>query len=212
MVSMLIVVLMTLHCQASAASAPQYLKLSVESEQIYEGDVVVLEVRHTGLKDEVDYSVLNDIGTIRRETFGTMIAVVSGKVVEIRLRRIEMVPRRRGIVIIGPLQAGQVRSNSVSVEVLEAVHSDWQPGDDDVQVQMSVSVPNPYLQQQIRLDIRLRHRYPIASEQFQLPDLTGFRVIERYAARRPASRRAHEKQTMVPSRLKGMAPIRARLT
>ncbi len=184
---LLVTLVIIVYPAMSYAAKPQYLKISVQAEEVYAGDVVILEVEHTGLIEPLETDILSSIGFVRRETAGTRISVLGGKVIDIQIRRIEIELKQPGIVVIGPLIAGDVQSNSVSVKVLENVPSDWQPGADDVQATIRVSQPDPYVQQQIVLDLELRHRYPLASEVFELPDLSGFRVIERYASRRPAS-------------------------
>lgn len=184
-IALLLVGMATVSDAALAARA-EYIRLSTSATEIYEGDAIVLEIEHTGLADPLDLTSLKLVGRIRRETAGTRIAVVGGKVVEIRLRRIEMVPNRKGIVVIGPLRAGAVQSNSISVRVLADRQVQWQPSAEDINARMRVSTLSPYVQQQFLLDIELSHRYQLVSEQFELPDLSGMRVIERYAARRPA--------------------------
>ena len=188
LLSRVIVVILLLACPALGhAAKPQYVKLSVQSEEVYAGDVVVLEIEHTGLLEPLETDILNSIGFVRRETTGTRISVLGGKVIDIQIRRIEIALKDPGIIVIGPLISGDVQSNSVSVKVLKDVPSDWKPGPDDVVATMQVSQPDPFVQQQFVLDLEFKHRFPLASEAFELPDLSGFRVIERYAARRPAS-------------------------
>jgi len=66
-----------------------------------------------------------------RETTGTRIAVVDGKVVEIALRRIELMPKQQGLLVLGPLRgeasAGNIKSNSLAINVVAAPEEDWQP-------------------------------------------------------------------------------------
>ena len=168
----------------AAAKEPSYLRLSLESSEIFLGDVVVLEVSSTGLLDPIDFSPLDDVAEVGRQTVGTHIAVTDGRVVEVRTSRIELTPRRLGTLVIGPLAAGEAHSNSVKVEVLEDRPIAWTPTADDIRLDQTVSTTRPWLQQQVVLDVKVRHRHPLSEERIELPDLTGFRVVPIFEERR----------------------------
>ena len=158
------------HAQTSGA----YIKLSLDADTVYTGDTVVLDVESTGLLDELDLSPLTRHASLERETTGTRIAVVKGKVVEIAIRRMDLTPKQPGLLILGPIMAGPVQSNSVHVNVLNSTRPTWQPEPDDLSISISATPHNPYVGQQVTLDILLKHRYPINSEQVTLPSLDAF--------------------------------------
>ncbi len=168
----------------ASAKTPQFLKVTVEGSEFFDGDTLVVLVEATGLEAEIDYSALDAVGERVRETYGTRIAVLDGKVAEVRIRRIQILPKGVGTHIVGPLTAGSVTSNSVAVRVLAAEPGDWIPGPDDIQVAARLSRPDPYLQQQTVLDLEMRHRYPLVEESFELPVFPGMRSKTVFTERR----------------------------
>ncbi len=159
---------------ANAQTSGAYIKLSLDSETVYFGDTVVLDVESTGLLDPLDLSPLTRHATLERETTGTRIAVVKGKVVEIAIRRMDLTPKQPGVLILGPITAGPVQSNSVHVTVLNSTRPTWQPQQNDLSINITASPGTPYVGQQVTLDVVLRHRYPINSENVTLPSLKAF--------------------------------------
>lgn len=164
------------------------ISLSSESDSIYLGDVIVLDIESTGLLEPLDISTLNTLPTFLRETTGTRIAVVGGKVVEINIRRMEFIPTQTGVLVLGPLRgespAGSVSSNSVAVEVLAAPSSAWQPDSADLQSSMTFSNTEPVVGEQVQLEITLRHTHAIANETIELPDFNNFDVLPIMTERR----------------------------
>lgn len=156
------------------ASNQAYIKLQLDSSEVFSGDTIVLDVESTGLLDPIDFSVLEQSVTLIRETTGTRIAVIGGKVQEIAIRRMDLQPNRSGVLVIGPLIAGDVVSNSVHIKVLNDRRPEWTPQADDVQIKTSLSPANAMVNQQVLFTVELWHRYPISSETITLPDLQGF--------------------------------------
>lgn len=148
----------------SARTAEPFIELTTRTAEVYQGDTILLEITSTGLLDPMDLSVLQQDARFIRETTGTLIEVHDGQVVEIGLRRMEFTPTRTGIIVFGPVTAGEIVSNPVSVSVLEHRKVDWQPEPQDLQIHVTVSPEQAVLHQQSVLDIELWHRYPIASE------------------------------------------------
>jgi len=158
-----------LHAQTKA-----YIKLQIDSSEVFFGDTVVLEIESTGLLDPIDLSPLLQQATLVRETTGTRIAVFSGKVAEIKIRRMDLQPKTPGVLVIGPLMAGDITSNSVHVKVLDLVRPDWQPQGDDLQINTTVTPEVVRINQQMELTVELLHRYPVSGETISLPELSGF--------------------------------------
>ncbi len=176
-------------------------------ETIYLGDSITLEVEAVGITEALDISTLFKDADLIRETTGTRIAVINERVVEVKLRRMEFLPRREGRVIFGPLSGmtikGPVLSNSVIIDVQAPADTNWQPDPDDLTISQTLTVdngasdsatiniidtsassPQPFVGQHMVFDIQLRHRHPIADEQLMLPDFDGFDVLEQFIQRR----------------------------
>lgn len=168
---------------AATVTSPS-ITLRLESGTIVSGDTVVLEIESVGLEAPLDLAPLSEIASIGRETWGTRIAVIEGKVVEVKLRRIEIVPRGTGVVIVGPLTAGDVTSNSASVTVLAGKPPDWSPDAGDLSLSMRVSKTDLHVQEEVVLDVELAHRHPIVAEDLPVPDLSGLDAIPVYEERR----------------------------
>lgn len=190
----------------SAATLSYGITLSADNESIYLGDTVVIEVETVGLLEDVDTAALFRNADLLRETYGTRIAVIEGRVADVKIRRMEFLPRNEGISSFGPLTGetskGETTSNTLSVEVLPALSIDWQPTVDDLQIRITLSdgklsnaeqsvmateLTHPYqayVGERIIIDITLRHQHVIADEQIILPDFEGFDVLNAYELRR----------------------------
>lgn len=172
----------SIHAQTNTAK--KYIKLHFDSSEIYLGDSIVLELEATGLLDPIDLTPLLTQATILRETTGTRIAVIGGKVVEIKLRRMDLIPNQTGVLVFGPLTAGDVTSNSVHVKVIDAARPNWQPIQNDLQIKTSLSPDSVWVNQQVNFTIELLHRYPLNNESITLPTLTDFTTREIISNRR----------------------------
>ena len=166
------------------AATQRYIQLSSDTTEVYVGDAIIIDVEHTGLQDPLDLDTFKAAAPFDRETTGTRIAVIGGKVVEIAVRRMEFTPDKAGVLIFGPLQAGAEKSNSISIKVLPGDQLQWQPAADDIVVDTRYTPKLPGIHQRIQLDIRLQHRFPLASEQITLPTFAGFVVRDVFAERR----------------------------
>lgn len=172
-------------CAAAGAGAPDpFVRISVETPEIFLGDTVILEVESTGLLDPIDFSPLEAVAELARETIGTRIAVIDQQVVEIRTRRMEIVPKRLGTAILGPFAAGDVVSNSVSVDVVAARTRDWTPTAADLRLEQHLSATTVHLQQEVLYELKLRHRHPVFDDEMVLPDFDGFRAVTLFSERR----------------------------
>jgi len=181
----------------SAIATPE-ITLTSSNDSVYFGDTVVIEMEAVGVLDTVDISALSRDADLLRQTTGTRIAVIEERVVEVKLRRMEFLPRREGKIVFGPLHGetttGRVSSLALTINVLPATDEQWEPSDDDLQ--MSITLSNsttdvakslPYaahIGERIIVDITLRHQHPIADENMSLPDFEGFDILTEYELRR----------------------------
>lgn len=181
---LLLLLLLPALCFAEQAS----VRLSTENAQVFVGDSIVIDVESTGLLEPLDVEPLKNIATFDRETYGTRIAVVEGKVVEIKIRRMEFTATDAGTVIFGPITGiatnGDVQSNAVSVNVDEANVQQWTPTEQDINLDFTINNNSPYIHQQIVANLVLRHRYPVADESIVLPDFNQFDVVPVFEQRR----------------------------
>jgi len=183
-----IVLLLIFFCSLARAQTSASITLTSETQQIYLGDSVILDIESTGLLDPLDVDVLKERSDYLRETTGTRIAVIDGKVVEIAIRRMEFIPKQTGPQVFGPLTgettAGVVASGSISVDVQPALSTKWQPGKSDLQSEIALSSLSPIVGQQIIVDIKLLHTHQIANELIDMPAFAGFDVLPIFEARR----------------------------
>ncbi len=101
--------------KASAADVEPAITLIGSNETVYRGDSVIIEVETVGISDPLDTGPMFQGADLLRETTGTRITVINDRVVEMKLRRMELIPRREGRVVFGPLTGtstkGVVTSN-----------------------------------------------------------------------------------------------------
>jgi len=164
------------------------ITLTIDTDSLYLGDSVTLDVEAIGLIEPLDISPLLRNAELLAETVGTRIAVVNGKVVEVKLQHMELLPKREGLMIFGPINgeaaSGTVSSNSVALTVGPPVDRSWTPTDQDVRLSLNLSSDAPMVGEMIVADVVLRHRHAIAEESISLPKFEGFDVLEVYVARR----------------------------
>ena len=182
------------------------ITLVTDNDAIYLGDSVIIEIEAVGILDTLDVSPLFKGADLLRETTGTRIAVINERVVEVKVRRMEFLPKQEGKIYFGPLRAdsirGPVRSNTITVNVLPPVDTQWQPEKHDLQISMTLSSDNnalidptkiqPFVGQHLIADIVLQHRHPIADEQLQIPAFGGFDVLPEFEQRRTIDKTSAE--------------------
>ncbi len=201
---------------ARAADVDPAITLLGSDEPVYLGDSIIIELESIGIEEAVDIQPLLQEAQLLRETLGTRIMVVNEQVVEMKSRRMELLPQREGRIVFGPLRAdssrGEVRSNSIIIDVNAPLEADWQPDSDDLQMSLTVRMGNgtpliqlqnaesssaagiqPHVGQHIIADIELRHRFPIADERLSIPRFEGFDILEQYVERRTID--AQDEQT-----------------
>lgn len=201
-----ILLVLTLLCSSTqAATVEPGITLISDSETIYLGDSIIIDVEAVGLLEPLDVSALFKYADLLRETTGTRIAVIEGRVVEVKLRRMEFIPKEEGRAFFGPLSAdsirGPVTSNTLIVDVQPPADTQWQPQEDDLSIDItytldngqtlhypdteeSTGVPKTFVGQHIIADIRLRHKHPIFEEHLELPSFQGFDVLKEFEERR----------------------------
>jgi len=164
------------------------IKLTSETQHIYMGDSVILDIESTGLLEPLNIDVLKQRPDFLRETTGTRIAVIEGKVVEIAIRRMEFIPTQAGLQVFGPLTGEDstelVRSNAISVDVQASLSTQWAPEDADLQGEIILSSKSPIVGEQIIADITLRHTHQIANERITMPVFAGFDALPVFEERR----------------------------
>lgn len=195
---MLLIVVIVFSASAHSAIDEPHITLSTENDATYLGDSVIIEVEAVGIVDTLDVSPLFKGADLIRETTGTRIAVISERVVEVKVRRMEFLPKQEGVIYFGPLNAesirGPVLSNTITINVLPPADTAWQPEESDLQLSIVFSSDDnikidpaqmqPFVGQHLIADIILKHRYPIADEHLQVPTFDGFDVLPEFEQRR----------------------------
>lgn len=166
------------------AAVDRWIVVKVDGDRFFLGDTVVLDIDSTGLEGPIDFSALDAVAAIGRQTVGTRIAVIRGQVVEIRSVRLEISPKKAGYITLGPLTAGAVASNTVTIDIEAERPPQWTPTAQDADMTMTVSEARPWLQQEVVLDIRVRHRHPLSNEEVKLPAFADFRITPVFEERR----------------------------
>ena len=175
---------------AQTTALESAITLATDDTSVYAGDSVVVEVEAIGLDAPLDVAPLSRDADLLRETGGTRIGVVGGRVVEIRTRRMEFLPRGEGQVFFGPLSgesvAGTVRSNALVVSVLPAPDVDWSPAKGDAVATFSLSSDAPVVGERVVADLVLRYPggHRITGETIRLPAFDGFDVLPVHESRR----------------------------
>lgn len=183
---------------ASAATVEPGITLISENETVYLGDSVIIDVEAVGLLEPLDVSGLFKHADLLRETTGTRIAVIDGRVVEVKLRRMEFVPKQEGLVFFGPLNGesfrGTTTSNTLIIDVQPPGDINWEPDADDLQISMALDLDTApldtsaenqlYVGQHLVATIELKHRHPIFEEQLTLPTFEGFDIFPEFEERR----------------------------
>ena len=167
-----------------ALAQDAYITLESETTDVFAGDAIVVDIEYTGLPEDPSFDRLRETAIFERETYGTRIAVVKGKVVEINIRRMEFTSEEPGTYLFGPLEVDGILSNSIAVKVLPAGTSSWTAADQDATISLSLTPENASIYQMLTLDITLNHTFPIADEDIILPRLDGFETRSLVTARR----------------------------
>jgi hypothetical protein len=183
------ILLLTLFIMPSFVGAENAsVNLKIDNADLFIGDAIIIDIESTGLVEPLDVEPLKRIAQFDRETYGTRIAVVNQKVVEIKIRRMEFTATKAGPLIFGPLigiaNTGDVVSNAISVVITKPSEQQWSPGNNELSLDFSVDNTQPYIHQQFVANLTLKHRFAIADESMVLPDFAEFDVVPVLVARR----------------------------
>jgi hypothetical protein len=155
------ILLLTLFIMPSFVSAENAsVNLKIDNTDLFIGDAIIIDIESTGLVEPLDVEPLKRIAQFDRETYGTRIAVVNQKVVEIKIRRMEFTATKAGPLIFGPLigiaNTGDVVSNAISVVITKPSEQQWSPGNNELSLDFSVDNTQPYIHQQFVANLTLR--------------------------------------------------------
>lgn len=157
-------------------AADAFIQLELDTETTYLNGSVILNVSATGLQDDLSMAALDNLPMNRRYTAGNHLRVHDGKLVQFASWRIELMPQETGRFVIGPLTAGEVVSNTLTLDVLEGEPTVWAMPEETVQLETKISSSSVYSQEMLVYEAVLKHRYPLLTYHFELPDFHGFRV------------------------------------
>lgn len=161
-------------------SQPAWASISarLSKSQIYVGDTVTLEIAATGRQsDQPDLSPLRKDFDVLGTGSGSQIQIVNGKRSERQTWSIRLRPRMKGDVSVPPISVGSEQTPTLLLKVVDIPVS-GSSGANEVFLQADVAEESVYVQQQIRLTMRLYHRWPLLSGEWSEPTIEDA-VVER---------------------------------
>jgi len=142
----------------------------LDRDQIRQNESVTLSIETTQPNSEPDYRPLEAdfmLGARRQSQHMQL----TGRGVSRQSRfDIELIPRRSGLLTIGPLVIGRHKTIALPLNVEPANNTSHSSTLDEVFVQTLVDSTQPYVQQNVGIVVRLGHAVPIVSGDLNLPE------------------------------------------
>lgn len=145
-------------CFAATSVYAAELNISVDKNVLTEADTLFLTIEYTGNDDQKpDISPLNDNFRVVSNSTSSQINFINGHMSQSKKWTLGLQPLKLGKINIPPLKLGQLISNSAEVEVKEvtniSVAEDYKENSNSpyFQMEQSLDVTEPYLQQQATL-------------------------------------------------------------
>ena len=159
------------------------VRATLDRNTIYDGDTVTLVIEAAGSDqdaDDPDLSGLEDDFRILGTSTSRQIQIINGRRSDKQQWRVELEPKHIGEIIIPAIPVGAASTNPLKVKIEEPPASDADDGEQPVFLRMEIddSDINPFVQQQVRLTLRLFYRLPLVEGDFDNPQPENA-VIER---------------------------------
>lgn len=162
-------------CQADVRSM-------LDRTTIYDGDTVTLTIEAVGPDRDVDpdLGVLEEDFTIVGTSSSRQIQIINGRRSDKQQWRVELDPKHIGEIRIPAIAVGTATTAPLTLRIEEAPASVADGGEQPVFLRMEIddSDTNPFVQQQIRLNLRLFYRLPLVEGNFDNPQPENA-VVER---------------------------------
>ncbi len=130
------------------------LTAEVDRQTIIDGEAVVLYIKGTDIPNLPDTSSLNANFRIIQSGQSTSQTIVNGKSSRTVTVRLELQPKSLGSSVIPAFTVGSVSSDPITIEVVARGTPGVEPRD-KVFAELSVDNPNPYVQEQVILSLKI---------------------------------------------------------
>lgn len=170
------VLLIAPRCQAD-------VQATLDRNTIYDGDTVTLIIEAAGSDQDAgdpDLSALEKDFHILGTSTSRQIQISNGRRSDKQQWRVELDPKHIGEVSIPAIPVGTTSTAPLILRIEEAPTSVADGGEQPVFLQMEIddSDTNPFVQQQVRLTLRLLYRLPLVEGNFYNPQ-PQHAVVER---------------------------------
>ena len=159
--------------QIQAAELRAYLDKNV----VQMGQFIQLSVTLNGKSsaDEPDFSVLqNDFEVLSGISQSSQTQIINGSISSSKTWSVTITPKKDGAVVIPPISMGQLKTDAITVVVGKAPEKQYS----DVFFETHVSSKSVYVQQQLRLDLKLYVRLSdISNSQLEELEIENAQVI-----------------------------------
>jgi len=142
----------------------------LDRDQIKQNENVTLSIETDQLNSEPDYRPLEADFILGARSQSQQMQLTARGLSQQSRFDIELIPRRSGLLTIGPLAIGQHKTIALPLNVEPAPNTSHSSTLDEVFVQTLVDSTQPYVQQNVGIVIRLGHAVPIVSGDLNLPE------------------------------------------
>ncbi len=160
-----------------AATEPQ-ARLDRHTVQLGDSVDLSLRIGTTDIDQEPDFSVLQDDFEVMVPRRSSRHVIVNGRAESSTEWKVTLLPRRTGMLTIPPIPVGGSQTAPLSLEVTEApARPDGAP-QEPVFIEASVDHEQVYVQQQLRLTLRIHHSVPLDNMSLSEPEFDNATVIK----------------------------------
>lgn len=151
----LMLLLLLVPLLAAPAGAADQARAWLDRDSMQLGETVTLNIETNGAAGEPDFSPLQGDFELLNRSNSSSVSIVNGSASSTQLWAIGLRPRREGKLTIPALSVGKVKTQAVELTVGAApVVASASPGD-DLFVELSADPLNAYVQQQVRVTLKL---------------------------------------------------------
>ncbi len=171
----------------STASGASELSAQLDRDRITDAETVILSVIASGdVRGDLDLSPLEADFDLIDQRHTARMSLINGLASSSREWRLELAPRRAGQLRIPPLQLGDLSSEPLTLEVVDAATAAGSAADRDVFVEVSATPEAPYVQGYVDYRVRLFSRVPLRQPQLSNPEVDGA-IVQRFGDDRQSS-------------------------
>ncbi len=146
---------------------------SLSSPRIAFEESVTFTVLARGVEGELDVTPLTQDFEIVGRSESQQVRIVNGVNDTLRQWVLQLTPRTTGLLTVPAVTVGGVSSNTLVLDVADAPTG----ADRVLFVTLDVDVPDPWVQQQVYITVRIFHRIPVERYQVSIPEVPGLSVL-----------------------------------